>query len=129
MTAEVLNSLVTFLSFGAACFCIGCLIGVWVQKRKSHEETELLVNMWENMHALDHDVDTMSNCVNSFESTLRQQQRNYEWLHSEFLLIKRDIDVVKRDVDGLYGVNNEYEDANDYEDDITLELPALEEAD
>ena len=60
---------------------------------------------------------------------MQQQQRNYAWLHSEFLLIKRDVDTIKRDVDGLYGVNNDYENDGDYEDDITLELPALEEAD
>jgi hypothetical protein len=126
MTADVLNSLVTFISFGAACFCIGCLIGVWVQKRRSHEETELLVNMWENMHALNYDVDNLGNCVDSFESCLKQQQRNYAWLHSEFLIVKQDMDGVKRDLDGLYGINDCYEDSED--DDITLELPIFEES-
>ena len=115
MTYEFLHSLGIFLSYGAASFCVGCLLGVWIQKRRSHEETALLVNMWENMHRLNQDVDTLSEHLGSYDDRLEQQQRNYTWLHSEYLLIKRDVD----------GLDN----TGDYEDDdeeITLELPVVE---
>ena len=67
------------------------------------------------MHRLNQDVDTLSEHLGSYDDRLEQQQRNYTWLHSEYLLIKRD-------VDGLYNTG-------DYEDDdeeITLELPVVE---
>ena len=52
----------------------GILIGVWYQKRKSDEETQLLVTIWERLAHLRDDVDFLMSFQEDTQTPLRDVQ-------------------------------------------------------
>lgn len=112
METQLINSLAQLFSFGAAAFCLGCLFGAWIQKKRSHEETVLLINIWEKILTLSQDVETVYENSSFLAEEIDQQKRKSKIFRSEFL-------VIKKEVDALYNIDHE-------EDDITLELPIIE---
>ena len=76
------------------------------------KRAELLVNMWEHLHVLTQDLESVRHQKETIEEDIEKVSRA-----SEISLL--EIKMLKRDLDALYGYDHD-------DDEITLELPEVE---
>ena len=111
MDTSQVHEVFNLITIAASGFCLGCLLGAWVQSKRSQADAELLVGMWERLHfILDKSQDNERYCeqLNEALHAADERQRKYK---SELLLLKRDVDA-------LYNI--------DAEEEITLDIPLPE---
>ena len=66
------------VSLCLSCIVTGIMIGVWYQKKRSDEETRLLVGMWENLAKVNEDIDFLMSFHDDTNSLIKEMRITQE---------------------------------------------------